>query len=217
MGHKKAIKIAQRTRQKKRPIENVTKPNQDLLERVRARCDKRKAEEAEENPKPSKQACEREERIATIQLKAYWQCYPLIGNTSSNSGGNDENDAAGQTKTEVQQMHKGSERKLLLARLKGSIEESIKRRKTEELPQMQENSNSGEDQKEPDSGTRVRLGGDDHNASESSSSGVQPCFNKGNIVGTAAKTAPGNANKREAQSIMNLIQAGKAKMTKTKS
>ena len=136
---------------------------------------------------------------------------------SSTSGGKDENDAAGQTKTEVQQMHKGSERKRLLARLKGSIEESIKRRKTEELPQMQENSNSGEDQKEPDSGMKVRLGGDDHNASESSSSGVQPCFNKGNIVGTAAKTAPGNSNKREAQSIMNLIQAGKAKMTKTKS
>ena len=82
---------------------------------------------------------------------------------------------------------------------------------------MQENSNSGEDQKESDSGMKVRFGGDDQNATESSSSGVQPCINKGNIVGIVAKTALGNTNKREAQSIMNLIQAGKAKMTKTKS
>ena len=141
---------AQRTRQKKRSIENATKPNQDILERVRARCEKRKAEEAEERLKPSKQVCEREERIAEFQLKAYWQCYPLLGDMSSTDGGKEENDAAEQTITEVQQIHKGSERKQLLARLKGSIEESIKRRKTEELPQMQVNSNSGEDQKEPD-------------------------------------------------------------------
>ena len=82
---------------------------------------------------------------------------------------------------------------------------------------MQENSNTGKDQKESDLGTKVRFGRDDRNASEFSRTGVQPSVNKGYIVGTVAKPALGNATKREAQSITNLIQAGKAKMTKTNS
>ena len=140
----------------------------------------------------------------------------LAGSLGSESSCNGGSEAAGPSRTDAQFKPKGTERKQLLARLKGSIEENAKRRKVEELPKVQENSNTGKDQKESDLGTKVRLGGDDRSATESSSTGVQPSIDKGNIVGTVAKTALGHATKREAQSITNLIQAGKAKMTKTK-
>ena len=82
---------------------------------------------------------------------------------------------------------------------------------------MQANSNSGEDQKEPDLGVKVKLGGDDQSATEFSRTGMQPCNNKGPFVHTVAITAKGNSKKREAQSILNLIQAGRTKMKKTES
>ena len=48
--------------------------------------------------------------------------------------------------------------------------------------------------------------------------GMQPSNNKGYGVDAVVTSALGCAtNKREAQSIANLIQAGKAKMTRTKS
>ena len=48
--------------------------------------------------------------------------------------------------------------------------------------------------------------------------GVQHSISKGQNVEAVAASALGNAsNKREAQFIINLIQAGKAKLTKTKS
>ena len=52
---------------------------------------------------------------------------------------------------------------------------------------------------------------------ECSRTGIQPSNNKGHGVDVVVNTALGIAtNKREAQSIANLIQAGKAKMTRTK-
>lgn len=53
------------------------RPNQVLIERVRGKQAKRKAEEDLIGYKPSKAACEREERIAEVQLKASWTCFPM--------------------------------------------------------------------------------------------------------------------------------------------
>ena len=67
----------------KRKLEE-TKPNlenrgqqSEMLKRVRGKQAKRKAEEDEIAQRPNKAVCEREERMAEVQLKAYWACYPL--------------------------------------------------------------------------------------------------------------------------------------------
>ena len=123
-------------------------------------------------------------------------------------------------------------RKQLLASLKASIvEKGIKRRKVDDaqvqkLLQLgtslsalpEQNSSTGKDQRDFNPGTKVGISGDDLSKNEFSRVGVQHSINKGQNVEAVAASALGNAsNKREAQSIMNLIQAGKAKMTKTKS
>ena len=53
------------------------KPNQEMLERIRDEQAKRKAEEDAIAQRPNKSVCEREERMANVQLKAYWACFPL--------------------------------------------------------------------------------------------------------------------------------------------
>ena len=53
------------------------KPDQALLERVRGKQAKRKAEDEADEQDSVKKQCQREERIALVQLKAYWDCYPL--------------------------------------------------------------------------------------------------------------------------------------------
>ena len=45
--------------------------------RVRAKEAKRKNLEVETAQMPSKKRCDREERIAEVQLKVYWKCFPL--------------------------------------------------------------------------------------------------------------------------------------------
>ena len=49
----------------------------ELQMRVRAKEAKRKAEEGETAQRPTKVQCEREERMAKVQLKAFWTCFPL--------------------------------------------------------------------------------------------------------------------------------------------
>ena len=48
-----------------------------MLKRVREKDAKRKAEENENVQRPSKAQCDREERMAKVQIKAYWACFPL--------------------------------------------------------------------------------------------------------------------------------------------
>ena len=55
-------------------------PISEMLKRVRAKEAKRKAENDEREQGPTKVCCEREERIAVVQLKAYWDCVPLLAN-----------------------------------------------------------------------------------------------------------------------------------------
>ena len=52
-------------------------PISEMLKRVRGKEAKRKAEDDGNEQRPTKLQCEREERIAVVQLKAYWECSPL--------------------------------------------------------------------------------------------------------------------------------------------
>jgi len=211
------------------------RPNQALIERVRYKQAKRKAEEDADLLKPTKAVCERDERIAEVQLKAYWACFPLGSSSDDASSQSKEGKAPGgnedvATAAPKEQTRKG--RKQLFASLKASIvENGIKRRKIDDaqvqkLLQLgtmhaalpEQNSSTGKDQRDFNPGTKVGISGDDLSKNEFSRMGVQHSFNKGPNVEAVAASALGNAsNKREAQSIMNLIQAGKAKVTKTKS
>ena len=83
---------------------------------------------------------------------------------------------------------------------------------------MQANSNIGSDQgwdsRGPNAATTIK----DPMTVEFNKAGMQPSTNRGDDVAARVANALGTCtNKREAQSIMNLIQAGKAKVTKTKS
>ena len=52
----------------------------ELQMRVKGKEAKRKAEEDETAQRPTKVQCEREERMAKVQLKAFWTCFPLPDN-----------------------------------------------------------------------------------------------------------------------------------------
>ena len=83
---------------------------------------------------------------------------------------------------------------------------------------LQANSNTASDHGDDNWGITVAVMNEDPYKVEFSNMGMQPSINQG--VGVAAKVAQalGNTtNKREAQSIGNLIQAGKAKMIRTTS
>ena len=179
--------------------------------------------------------CERDERIAEVQLKAFWACFPLGSSLNEASGQSKEGKAPGKdednaTAASKGQMCKG--RKQLIANLKASIDENENKRRriddaqvqkrmqlgTLHLATSEQNSSTGIDQRDFNPGIKVAINGDDLSNNEFSRTGVQHSFNRGHNVVAVAASALGNAsNKREAQSIMNLIQAGKAKMTKTKS
>ena len=70
----KAAAMLDRRERKRKPGNPDIRPDQALLERVRDKHAKRKAEEDLTGHKPSKAACERKERIAEVQLKNFWTC-----------------------------------------------------------------------------------------------------------------------------------------------
>ena len=47
---------------------------------MREKETKKRAEEDEVAQRPTKVQCEREERMAKVQIKAFWACYPLPDN-----------------------------------------------------------------------------------------------------------------------------------------
>ena len=61
----------------KRPNLQVQGRLLEMQIRIKAKEAKRKIQEAETAQLPNKKRCDREERIAEVQLKAYWKCYPL--------------------------------------------------------------------------------------------------------------------------------------------
>ena len=77
------------------------------------------------------------------------------------------------------------------------------------------NSETGKDPKDLNRGSKVEVGKDDLQRSEFNKGVMQPCTNKGNNVDAKVPNTHGPISmKREAQSIANLIQVGKAKMKK---
>ena len=90
--------------------------------------------------------------------------------------------------------------------------------KIDEVLSLQVNSNTGNDHGWDSRRSNVAGTNDDQMKVEFNNMGMQPSTNRGGDVDARVANAMGICtNKREAQSIMNLIQAGKAKVTKTKS
>ena len=109
--------------------------------------------------------CEREERIAEVQLKAYWACFPLAIRTDAERCRGEEPNPLGQLKTAEHKEQSSTGRKQLLASLRASIIEKeqaeAKRRKVDELPKMQATSNNGKDQGDFNWGDKVGINSDD--------------------------------------------------------
>jgi hypothetical protein len=112
----------QKKRERKRKNgADAIRPNQDLLERVTDKQAKRKAEEEASTHKPSKAACDREERIAEVQLKAYWACFPLDTSTADEECSGDAKNLPGRTEAAAPKDQSNKGRKQLLATLRSSI------------------------------------------------------------------------------------------------
>ena len=60
-----------------------------MLKRVRDKLAKRKVEGDEIAQRPNEAVCEREERMAEVQLKAYWACFPLHPSPASKESCNE--------------------------------------------------------------------------------------------------------------------------------
>ena len=58
-------------------VPNAEGPIAEMLIRVRAKEAKRKAQHESEDQETVKKRCQRKERMAIVQLKAYWDCFPL--------------------------------------------------------------------------------------------------------------------------------------------
>ena len=123
-----------------------------MLERVRDKQANRKAEEEASTHKPSKAACDREERIAEVQLKAYWACFPLHTSTADVECSSGARNLPGRTEAAAPKDQSNKGRKQLLATLRSNIIEKgqagAKQRKIEELPKLHRNSITGKDQED---------------------------------------------------------------------
>ena len=127
----KITAMLNRRERKRKPGNHDIRPDQALLERVRDKQAKRKAEEDLTGYKPSKAACEREERIAEVQLKAFWTCFPLTPGTTDENRQGDAKDPTGHVEAAVPDEPCSKERKQLLARLRDSIIERDQANKKE--------------------------------------------------------------------------------------
>ena len=94
-----------------------------MLERVRDKQAKRKAEEETSTLRPSKAACEREERMASVRLKAYWACYPLTMSTAVPEGCEAGKDITGQAHISAPRKQGSNDRKQLLETLRSTIKD----------------------------------------------------------------------------------------------
>ena len=137
-------------------------PSQELLERIKDKQTKRKTEEETPTHRPNKVACEREERMATVQLKAYWATFPLTTSLADLEGREASESSTGQSHSHDPRKRGRNERKQLLETLRSTIEDKgqaqAKKRKTHEPAELSENSETGKDQKDFSRGTKVEAG-----------------------------------------------------------
>ena len=81
---------------------------------------------------------------------------------------------------------------------------------------VQANSQTGSDQGWNSRGSNAVATNDDPIKAEFNNAGMQPSTNRGDeVAARVAKALGACTNKREAQSIGNLIKAGRAKMSRT--
>ena len=113
--------LQKKSERKRKNETDEIRPNQVLLERVRDKQAKRKAEEEASTHKPSKAACDREERIAEVQLKAYCACFPLDTSTADEECSGDARNLPGRTEAAAPKDQSNKGRKQLLATLRSSI------------------------------------------------------------------------------------------------
>ena len=135
------------------------KPNQEMLERIRNKQTSRKADEEMVTHRPNTVVCEREERMAAVQLKAYWELFPLTASLAESKGSEASESPTGQTHPQDPRKQRSNERKQLLETLRPTIEDKgqaqAKKRKTQEPAEMPGNSETGKDQKDFNMGMNV--------------------------------------------------------------
>ena len=145
---------------------------------------------------------------------------------ATNTAGDDNCEAArnitGRADATASREQSCNDRKQLLVALRSSIRDKgqaeAKKRKVTEPSKLPENSNTGKDPKDLNGGIKVEVGKDDLLRSEFNKGVMRPCTNKGNNVDAKVLDAHGPTSmKREAQSIVDLIQAGKAKIKRVDS
>ena len=114
-----------------RPNPEKRGPMLEMLKRGRGKDAKRKAEQDEVAQRPTKAQCKREDRMAEVQLKAYWACFPLLDTlkvTERMQTGTHENQRQAENQVEA-----AGSRKNFINALKSSISEKVevdaKRRK----------------------------------------------------------------------------------------
>lgn len=141
----------------------TSNPNQEMLERVRDKQAKGKADEEDAIAQiPNKAVCEREERMANVQLKAYWACFPLTPSPTCLENREARLDITGQANIAAPRKR---DRKQLLETLRSSIEEKgqaeAKTRKVKEPLKLPANSETDKDPKYLNRGSKVEVGKDD--------------------------------------------------------
>ena len=183
---------------------NAAKPNpedrgqiNEILQRLRKEEAKRKTEQDEVAQRPTNARCEGGERMAEVQLKVCWACYPLHATpmepdkaktgTHPNHMQGDGRPVASEAKDSEMGKDESNTRKHLLKVLRTSIEvqgkADAKRRKCLQAMPDLKNSREG--------GNHMKSNRD--NKVEAS---------KGDLQGY-------RTNDRESQSILNIINAGK--------
>ena len=147
------------------------------------------------------------------------RCFPLATSTACLENCEATENITGRADAAAPRKQSCNDRKQPFETLRSSIKDKgqaeAKKRKINEPPKLLENSKNGKDPKDLDRGFKVEVGQNDLQRSEFNKGIMQPCTNKGNNVDAKVLDAHGPTSmKREAQSIANLIQVGKAKMKK---
>ena len=132
-----------------------------MLKRVRDKQAKMKAEEDEIAQRPNKAVCEREERMAEVQLEAYWACYPLHPSPANTESCKERASETGQDKDDGAAKHGSNTRKQLLLTLRSSIEAkgqaAANKMRYSEAGLRPANSMEGEDPKAPNREQEVEV------------------------------------------------------------
>ena len=155
---------------------------------------------------PTKSQCEREERIAVVQLKAYWDCFPLPF-VETQEGQTRADDIVEANAKQVE-ANANVERRDYLAALRDRIKiegeaAEVKKRKLEPL-------NSGKSPRALNGEVEPAKKDFVHNRIQEE--GQRPSFKRGIKLETLNAERPGSKfHKKEMQSILNLIETGRSR------